>query len=161
MSVNIFTVAPLQSSLAVGGVNDGEAVHSIVASTPAFPMTGACVSRAVIVCVLLAEWLPQASVASHVLVSVFTQPLTLLVSVSIFTVAPLQSSLAVGAVNDGEAGHSIVASTPAFPMTGACVSRAVIVCVLVAEWLPQASVASQVLVYVFTQPLTLLMSVNI
>ena len=61
-------VAPLQSSLAVGAVKAGEAVHSIVASPPACPITGACVSRAVMTCVLVAEWLPQASVASHVLV---------------------------------------------------------------------------------------------
>ncbi len=58
--------------------------------------------------------------------------------------APLQSSLAVGAVKLGEAVQSIVASRPAAPIVGACVSTAVIVCVLVAEWLPQASVASQV-----------------
>ena len=44
-----FTVAPLQSSLAVGAVNDGEAVQSIVAFAPAAPMVGACVSVAVIV----------------------------------------------------------------------------------------------------------------
>ena len=48
MLVNKFTVAPLQSSDAVGGVNDGEAVQSIVALPPAAPIVGACVSVAVI-----------------------------------------------------------------------------------------------------------------
>ena len=43
------TVAPLHASLAVGGVNDGVAVQSIVALLPACPIVGACVSTAVIV----------------------------------------------------------------------------------------------------------------
>ena len=58
------------------------------------------------------------------------------------------ASLAVGAVNDGVAVHSIVASAPAVPITGGVVSVTVIVCVLVADVLPQASIASQVLVCV-------------
>ena len=66
-----FTVAPLQSSDADGGVNDGVAVHSMVALLPAAPITGACESICVIVCDLVAEELPQASTASHVLVVVF------------------------------------------------------------------------------------------
>ena len=48
------TVAPLQASDAVGGVNDGVAVHSIVALAPALPIVGACVSTTVITCVLVA-----------------------------------------------------------------------------------------------------------
>jgi hypothetical protein len=39
----------LQASDAVGAVNDGEAVHSIVTGPPAAPMVGACVSTIVIV----------------------------------------------------------------------------------------------------------------
>ena len=66
--VSRFTVAPLQSSDAVGAVNDGVAVQSIVALFPAAPIVGAVLSIAVITCVLVAEWLPHASVASHVLV---------------------------------------------------------------------------------------------
>ena len=50
-----FTVAPLQSSEAVGTVNDGEAVQSIVALLPAAPMVGACVSVAVITWLTVAE----------------------------------------------------------------------------------------------------------
>ena len=52
---NKFTVAPLHASLAVGAVNDGVAVQSIVALPPAIPMVGACVSTIVIVCVRVAE----------------------------------------------------------------------------------------------------------
>src|SRR5258708_21362319 len=43
-----FTVAPLHASVAVGAVNDGVAVHSIVAQAPALPIVGACVSLTVI-----------------------------------------------------------------------------------------------------------------
>ena len=44
-----FTVAPPQASDAVGAVNDGVAVHSIVALAPALPIVGACVSLTVMV----------------------------------------------------------------------------------------------------------------
>ena len=44
-----FTVAPLQSSDADGGVNDGVAVQSMVLFARAAPIVGACVSIAVIV----------------------------------------------------------------------------------------------------------------
>src|SRR4029079_3824311 len=50
------TVAPLHASLAVGAVNVGVPVHSIVALAPAAPITGAVVSATVIfllTCVLL------------------------------------------------------------------------------------------------------------
>jgi hypothetical protein len=51
----IFTVAPLQSSVAVGAVNVGVAVQSIVEFAGTVPIIGACVSAAVIVCVTVAE----------------------------------------------------------------------------------------------------------
>jgi hypothetical protein len=63
------TVAPLQASLAVGGVNDGVAVHSIVAFV-AVPIVGGCVSTMVIVWLRVPEVLPHASTASQVLVTV-------------------------------------------------------------------------------------------
>jgi len=44
-----FTVAPLQASDAVGTVNVGVAVHSIVAFAPALPIVGAWVSLTVMV----------------------------------------------------------------------------------------------------------------
>src|SRR5205814_2364904 len=159
-SLSRFTVAPLQASVAVGAVNDGVAVHSIVASAPACPMVGGVVSTIVIVCVLVALWLLHASVASHLLVIVFVQPLVSVTSLSRFTVAPLQASVAVGAVNDGVPVHSIVASAPACPMVGGVVSTIVIVCVLVALWLLHASVASHVLVIVFVQQLVSVTSLS-
>ena len=60
-------------------------------------------------------------------------------------VAPPQASLAVGAVNDGVEGHSIVVLLPCPPIVGGVVSTTVIVCDT-ADVLPQLSVAVQVLV---------------
>jgi predicted secreted protein len=139
-----------QASLAVGAVKDGDAVHSIVASAPASPMVGACVSLTVIVCVLVADVFPHASIASQVLVLVklLAQVPAAVTSLNNLTVDVPQASLAVGAVKDGDAVHSIVASAPASPMAGACVSLTVMVCVLVADVFPQASIASQVRVRV-------------
>src|SRR5213075_1451183 len=128
-----FTVAPLQSSDAVGGVNDGVAVHSIVLFAGTVPIDGACVSVAVIVCVLVTEWLPQASVASHERVYTFTHELPVVVPPTMLIVAPLQSSDALGSVNDGVAVQSIVLFAGTVPIDGACVSVTVIVCVTVAE----------------------------
>jgi hypothetical protein len=55
-------------------------------------------------------------------------------------------SLAVGAVKLGVAGHSIVASLPALPISGAVMSTTVIVWLREALVLPQSSTALQVLV---------------
>src|SRR5437762_13372930 len=132
-SVSWLTVAPLQASLAVGGVNDGEAVHSIVALPPAAPITGGVISTIVTAwhTVSLHFFLPF--FASQVRVIVFVHPFTTVTSVSWLTVAPLQASLAVGGVNDGEAVHSIVALPPAAPITGGVVSTIVTTWLTVAE----------------------------
>ena len=130
-------------------MNTGVAVHSIVALAPADPITGGVVSCTVIVCDTVDEVLPQASTAFHVLVIVLIQLLPVVTSPPTwFTVALLHASLAVGAVNTGVPVHSMVAFAPADPIVGAVVSVTVIVCVLVALVLPQASTASQVLVLV-------------
>src|ERR1051325_6408879 len=76
-SLNRFTVTLLHASDAVGAVNVGVAVHSIVALAPADPITGGVVSVTVIVCDTVDEVLPHASTAFHVLVIVFTQLLPL------------------------------------------------------------------------------------
>jgi hypothetical protein len=68
-----FTVTVLQASDAVGAVKDGVAVHSIVVFAPAPLIDGACVSTCVTVWLLVADELPQASTAIHVLVVVFAQ----------------------------------------------------------------------------------------
>src|SRR5438874_11422867 len=120
-------VAPLQSSLAVGAVKDGVAVQFIVAGAPAAPIVGGVVFGRALGRESVAEWLPQASTAYQVLVTVFAQPVPPVTSVSWFTVAPLQSSLAVGAVKDGVAVQFIVAGAPAAPMVGGVVSIKVIV----------------------------------
>ena len=53
--VSKLTVAPLQLSLAVGGVNVGVAVQLIVLFAGTVPIVGGCVSVAVIVWVTVAE----------------------------------------------------------------------------------------------------------
>ena len=129
----IFTVAPLQASLAVGGVKIGVTVHSIVTLAPADPIVGGTPTIP-IVCETVAERLPQASTAYQLLVTVAVQALPEVMSgTTAVTVAPLQASLAVGSVNDGVAVHSMVALPPAWPIVGGVVSTTVITCVLVAE----------------------------
>src|SRR5678816_1067127 len=91
------------------------------------------------VCVMVALWLPQASIASHERVNTLTHELPVVVPPTSFTVAPLQSSDADGGVNDGVAVQSMVLFARAAPIVGACVSTAVIVCVTVPECLPLAS----------------------
>jgi hypothetical protein len=66
-------------------------------------------------------------------VYILTQELPVVVDATRFTVAPLQSSTAVGCVNEGVAVQSIVVFAGTVPIVGACVSTAVIVCVTVAE----------------------------
>src|SRR6185369_13486534 len=121
-------VTVLQASLAVGAVKTGVAVHSIVAFAPAAEITGACVSTCVIVCDTVLLELAQASTAIHVLVVVLAHVLPPVTSDPICcTDTVLHASLAVGAVNTGEAVHSIVAFAPAAEITGDCVSTCVIV----------------------------------
>ena len=146
----IFTVTELHASLAVGAVNEGEEVHSIVAFAPAVPIVGDCVSTCVIIWATVLLEFPQASIALQVLVVVFTHEVPPVTSEpTCITVAVLQASDAVGAVNDGVAVHSIVAFVPGVPIVGACESVCVIVWLTVPLEFPQASVALHVLVVVF------------
>src|SRR5258706_10851428 len=117
------TVTVLHASLAVGAVNVGVAVHSIVAFAPAVPIVGACVSSCVIVWVTVLLELPHASTAIQVLVVVFAQVVPPVTSDPICcTETVLHASLAVGAVNTGVAVHSIVAFAPAAAIVGGVVS---------------------------------------
>src|SRR5438105_15370375 len=120
-------VAPLQSSLAVGAVKDGVAVQLIVAGAPAAPIVGRSEERRVGNEDTVAGWLPHAYTASQVLVTVFAQPVPPVTSVSCVKVAPLQSSLAVGAEIGGASVRFIVAGAPAAPIVGGVVSIKVIV----------------------------------
>ena len=106
-----------------------------------------------IVCDLVTEELPHASIALQVLAVVIVQPDPPITSAPTCTIVNVpQTSDAVGAVKDGVPVHSIVASEPAAPINGAVLSVCVIVCDLVTEELPQASIALQVLVVVMMQP---------
>src|SRR5207245_8906085 len=97
----------------------------MVASAPALPITGGVTSCTVMVWVRVPLVLPQASVATQVLVSERVQARgawTVLSSPTCVTVALLHESDAVGAVNVGLAGQSMVASAAALPITSGCTS---------------------------------------
>jgi len=113
----------------VGAVNDGVAGQNIVASAPGVPITGAALLTTVIVCATVELWLPQASTALQVIVSVYAPPQVDVVVISLTTSTDelLQASLAVGAVNDGVAGQMTVAFAPGAPMVGGVLSVTVIV----------------------------------
>src|SRR6266571_4907378 len=109
-SLTRFTVAPPQVSEAVGGVKLGVAGHWMVALAPASPIVGGVVSFTVIVWCTWALWLPQASVASQILVRVklLAHVPAVVTSLNWFTVDPPHRSEAVGGVNIGVAGQSMV-----------------------------------------------------
>ena len=96
----------------------GDAGHCIVALAPALPIVGAWVSTIVMVWLTVALWLPHEFVASQLLVTVVGQPVPPVTSPRMCIVVPPQASEAVGGVNVGEAGHSIVALSPGLPMVG-------------------------------------------
>jgi hypothetical protein len=138
-------------------VKVGVPVHSTVAGA-VVPITGGVLSVTDIVCDTVALELPQASTALHVLVIVVAQPLPAVISLpTVITVAPLQASLAVGAVKVGVPVHSTVAGAVA-PITGGVLSVTDIVCDTVPLELPQASTALHVLVIVVAQLLPAVIS---
>ena len=114
-----FTVAPLHVSLAVGAVNAGIVVpHSKVASLPALPIVGPVVSTLVLLWVTVPLVLPQPSTALQLRVVTKAHEFPEVVSPRFCNVAPLHVSDTVGAVNDGEAGHSTVLLLPCPPIVG-------------------------------------------
>src|SRR5438874_11545665 len=124
-------VAPLQSSLAVGAVKDGVAVQFIVAGAPAAPIVRSVATRSSSDLETVAEWLPHASTASQVLVTVFAHPVPPVTSLSWFTVAPLQSSLRSEERRVGKAVRFLVSGAPADTIDGGVVFISVIVCATV------------------------------
>src|SRR5205085_2408400 len=88
--------------------------RSVLVSTSAGQLiVGAVVSPTMMLWLTGAETLPQASVAVQVRVTLYALPQSWLVaSLKLSTGARSQLSVAVGAVNTGVAGLSIVASAP-------------------------------------------------
>jgi len=99
----------------------------MVALLPGEPMVGAVVSTLVLLWVTVPLVLPQASTAFQLRVVTKLHEFPEVVSPRFCTVAPLHVSDAVGAVNDGEAGHCTVLFGPGEPIVGAVVSRTVMV----------------------------------
>ena len=115
----------------------------MVALPPAAPITGAVVSTLVLLWVTVPLVLPQQSIALQLRVVTKVHEFPEVVSPRFCTVAPLHVSDAVGAVNDGEAGHSTVLFAPGEPIVGLVVSTLVLVWVTVPLVLPQPSTALQ------------------
>ena len=107
-----------QASEAVGAVKVGEAVHSMVALAPGEPIVGLVVSTLVLVWVTVPLVLPQPSTARQLRVVTKAHAFPEVVSPRFCTEAPLHVSDTVGAVNDGEAGHSTVLLLPCPPIVG-------------------------------------------
>src|SRR5256885_14859461 len=95
-SPKLFTVSVPQASDAVGAVNEGVAVHSMVAFAPAVPMLGGEVSKIGRASGREGVWISEAAVALQIIVIVVVQPFTDVTSPKLFTVAVPQASDAVG-----------------------------------------------------------------
>src|SRR5256885_8858575 len=99
----------------------------MVALPPAAPITGAGASTLVLLWVTVPLVLPQPSTALQLRVVTKAHVFPEVVSPRFTTEAPLHVSDTVGAVNDGEAGHSTVLFAPGEPIAGGVVSTTVIV----------------------------------
>src|SRR5213593_3733312 len=122
-SANVSVGLASHASVAVGVANDGEAGHWIVVGPGSVEITGAVVSTTWIVW-LAVLWLPQWSVAVHVRVTSFAcgQLPGVVTSANVSVGLASHASVAVGVVNDGEAGHWIVVGPGSVEITGAVVS---------------------------------------
>ena len=101
----------------------------MIALAPGEPMTGGVVSTTVIVWLTGLLVLPQASVAVQVRVMLYVPGQTpgVVTSTGGLSVALPQVSLAVGVLNVGSVGHSIVEGPPTPLMVGLVLSTMVIV----------------------------------
>src|SRR3989441_4333868 len=124
LSTNVGVTAPSQASLAVAVAKTGVAGQSIVLAAGKAAITGAVMSRTLIVwlAVLL---LPQASVAVQVRTCT-TGQVPLLLSTNVGVTAPSQAALAVAVAKTGVAGQSIVLDAGKAAITGAVMSRTLI-----------------------------------
>src|SRR5437764_5256377 len=145
LSLSSTTEELLHVSEEVGSVNTGTAGHSTVPSA-GWLIVGAVVSTLVLLCWTVPLVLPHPSTALQLRVVTKAHWFPEVVSPRFTSVAPLHVSDTVGAVNEGEAGHSTVLSAPGEPIVGLVVSTTVIVWLREALVLPQASTACQVLV---------------
>jgi hypothetical protein len=148
-SAKVGVTAPAHASSAVGVVNDGEEGHAIVEGPGSAEITGAVLSSTLIVWLFVDEF-PQGSVAVQVRVFEYScgQVPGVVTSANVGVTDPAHASSAVGVVNDGAEGHSIVDGPGKAEITGAMLSITVITCWQLAV-MPTASVAVQVRVIVF------------
>jgi hypothetical protein len=132
------------ASVAVGVAKEGVAGHSIVEGPGRAEITGPVVSVTLMVWLAVLE-LPQASVAVQVRVTecFWGQEPGVVTSAKVRVGLPPQASVAVGVVNEGVAGHSIVEGPGSAERTGPVLSSTLMIWLAELE-LPHASVAVQV-----------------
>ena len=145
VSVNVLPHA----SIAVAIANTGTAGQLIVDIAGRGAITGASVSMTWIVCEAV-DAFPQASVAVHVLVTLYDPAHApgVVTSFDVSVKALSQASVAVATANTGSTGQLIVVGKGSELMTGAVISCTLIVCDLVAIF-PHSSVAVQVRVTLY------------
>jgi hypothetical protein len=121
---------PPQASVAVGVAKAGTAGQLIVDGAGSGAITGGVVSWTIIDCVAVAK-LPQASVAVHVLTTVYelAQAPGTVVSTNVGVTLPEQLSVAVGVAKFKVPPHAAVVIAGKAEITGEVVSDMVIVCV--------------------------------
>src|SRR6185436_7447595 len=149
VSVKFITTFGSHASVTVGAMNAALAGHSIVPSGPWPERTGGVVSSIVIVWLTGVAALPAQSTAVHVRVTAPSPHASSVgVSVKLITTFGSHTSVTVGSVKTGVAGHSIVASAPWPERIGGVVSSIVIVWLTGVAALPAQSIAVHVLVTV-------------
>jgi hypothetical protein len=143
-SADVSVLAPSQASSAVGLENTGVAGQKMIRGPPTPEITGGVLSSTVIVCeaVLL---LPQSSVAVQVRVLEYSlgHAVGIVTSANVNVGVASQASVAVGVANAGVAGHWIIDGPGKAEITGAVISRTLMVWLSVLL-LRQSSVAVQV-----------------
>jgi tRNA A37 threonylcarbamoyladenosine synthetase subunit TsaC/SUA5/YrdC len=149
-SANVNVNVLPQLSLAEAAAKTGMAGQFIVVTPGNGSITGAVISCTFIVCEAV-EALPQASVAVQVLVTLYSpaQSPFVVASLNVKVKELPHASLAVASANAGVAGQLIVVTPGNGSITGAVISCTFIVCEA-EEALPQASVAVQVLVTLYS-----------
>ena len=139
-----------QRSEADGVEKFGSFGHWMVCGPPTPVISGGVLSSTVMVCDAV-ELLPQASVAVHVLVTLYScgQDPGVVTSACVNEGVTAQMSEADGVEKLGSFGHWMVCGPPTPVITGAVLSSTVMICDAV-ELLPQASVAVHVLVTLYS-----------
>ena len=166
LPVDEVKVAVPQASVAVAAPNAASIAADVglhprapLAGVPVAVITGAVTSTVHVAVLDVADVLPQASVAVNVLVCERRHPLLTILPVDDVTAGVPQASVAVAAPNAASIAADVglhprapLAGVPVAVITGAVISTVHVAVLDVADVLPHASVATNVLVCMRRQP---------